>query len=190
MRKIFWVLAVTAAVLTFVVLLSPYSKHDGNAYRSVRQTITINAAPEVVFSYLGNSANAAWWSVYVDHIVTLNCSQVKDGMPGSIRRCFKQANEKGIVWDELITVVEPARKRQLTIFNMVGFPVKAEGLASQQLYERVSGNSTRLTFTLFYLDEPGFRQTLKTYLAAYIVDDIFKKNLENIKSNIEKGPTS
>jgi uncharacterized protein YndB with AHSA1/START domain len=189
MRKVLWGVLAIISVFSVAILLSPYSRHKGQRHRAISTTILIEAKPEVVFSYLSNSANAAKWSVYVDHITILNGSEVKDGMPGSIRRCFKQADEKGVVWDELITIVEPQRRRQLTIFNMVGFPVKAEGLATEQLYENVSGNKTLLTFSLFYLEEPGFLQTVKTFLPAYIVCNIFEQNLNNIKTHIESART-
>jgi hypothetical protein len=185
--KIILVAVFSIALLLFItILFSPYGLHDRDAHRSVKTSIVIDASADRIFSYLGNSANAAKWSVYVHHITPMNDSIVKDGMPGCIRRCFTQADEQGIVWDELTTVVIPNRKRQLDIFNMVGFSMSANGLASEQLYEPLGADLTKLTFTLIYSKhKPTIFELFKTYIAAYKVNSIFEKNLANIKRNIE-----
>lgn len=176
----------TALLLLITIWFSPYGAHDGETHKSVKTAIVIDASAEKVFRYLGNSANAAKWSVYVHHISTLNDSIVSDGMPGSIRRCFTQADEQGIVWDEITTIVIPNKKRQLDIFNMAGFSMSAEGLASEQLYKPLDSNRMQLTFTLLYPNhKPTLFELLKTYIVAYKVNSIFKKNLANIKRNIE-----
>ncbi|HEU4719196.1 MAG TPA: SRPBCC family protein [Bacteroidia bacterium] len=170
------------------VVFSPYGKQENFPYRSVVNSVEINAPPDTVFHYLGNSAHAHNWSVFVDHITTLNADSFPDGTPGSRRRCFRQQNENGIRWDEEVTQVEPGKKRQLTIYNMKEFPLMADGLATEQIYEPLkNGNACRLTFTVFYLHHsPTFFETFKTYIAAYRINDIFKANLGNIKRIVEE----
>jgi hypothetical protein len=112
---------------------------------------------------------------------------VPDGIPGSRRRCFCRADEKGKQWDELITEVIPDQKRQLTIYNLKYFPVTAKNLATEQLYETFSENKCRLTFTIFFKDEkPTLIEKIKMYMAAYKIKSIFKKNMANIKRIVEE----
>jgi len=126
--------------------------------------------------------------VYVDHISTLNSIRTPDGTPGSIRRCFCNKNEKGQRWDELITLVEPNKRRQLTTFNLIDFPMQANGLASEQRYRKISENRCEITFTLFFANhDPGFWDEFKTYFGAYQVQSIFQQNLKNIKRILETG---
>jgi uncharacterized protein YndB with AHSA1/START domain len=172
-----------------LVYLSPYGVSENFPYKIVAHTVTIKAPAQKVFSYLGNSANAANWSVFVDHIIPLNTHQVPDGVPGSRRRCLKNSNGQGLQWDELITIVEPAKRRQLTIYNMIDFPMQADGLATEQLYRQVSPAETELTFTLFYKEHgESLLNQLKLYYAAYKVKDIYRDNMNNIKTALETIP--
>ncbi|MFN0034882.1 MAG: hypothetical protein ACKVUS_07445 [Saprospiraceae bacterium] len=120
------------------------------------------------------------------HITTLNADAVPDGEVGSLRRCFQNADEQGLRWDEEIILNEPAQRRRLTIFNLIGFPMQAEGLATDQIYEPISGGKTRLTFAVFFQSPPSFWTTFKTFLGAWKIEDIFRQNMDNIKANIEK----
>lgn len=175
-------------VLTFIlgILFSPYHYNQKAGYKLVAHSVWINATPEAVFTYLGDSDHARDWSVYVDHIDPVNPEKVPDGQVGSIRRCFCNPDSKGTRWDELITVVRKNKKRQLTIFNLQDFTVKSEGLASEQIYQARAGGC-RLTFTLFYYDHhPSFWDDLKTYFAAYKVKSIFERNMNNIKNLVEQ----
>ncbi len=172
-------------LLTLFALLccSPY--HYG---KPMLHSITINAPKEQVFQFLGNSANAARWSVFVNHISTLNGSEVSDGQVGSRRRCFVSQNEQGTQWDELITEVVPNQKRQLSIYHLVDFPLVANNLLTEQHYEAISDTQCKLTFSLFYKNgEATLFEHLKTYFAAYRIQSIFERNLLNIKKIVEKG---
>lgn len=181
------VIAFCVALLAMVVF-SPYKSHDGFDYKLVKHTIVINAPVDSVFKFLGNSSNARKWSVYVNHISTLNSDEVKDGLPGSIRRAFCTEDEKGQRWDELVTIVEPNKRRQLVTYDYIDFSMTAEDLATEQIYEVIDANSTQLTFTLFFKDhEPTLFEKLKMNFAAYVVLDIYKKNMNNIKRILETG---
>lgn len=183
-----WIVSSLVLLVCGIVLFSPFGHHPGFPYKLVRTTVDIDAPPDEVFRYLGNSAHAHDWSVFVDHITPLNANEVKDGTPGARRRCFRTSEEKGIQWDELITEVVPNQKRQLTMYNLHGFPMQAEDLATEQRYEPLDGGKrTRLTFTLFfYHNQPSLIDQAKTYFAAYTVHSIFSQNMHNIKRIVEQ----
>lgn len=171
-----------------LIALSPFGNNTDFNYKLVVHSVEINAPVDSVYNFLGKSSNAAKWSVFVNHIDPLNSDEVPDGKVGCRRRCFKNANEQGLQWDEEITVSDPNKRRQLTIFNMKDFGIKAEGLATEQLYEPVAGNKTKLSFTLFYLNaKPSVPNLLKTYFAAFKVKSIYKQNMANIKRIVETG---
>ncbi|MEW6468327.1 MAG: SRPBCC family protein [Bacteroidota bacterium] len=178
--------AITLTLLAFIAFItvvgSPYGNHKGFEYKLIRHSVEIDAPVEQVYRFLGNSDNVSRWSVYVDHISTLNPDSFTDGTPGSRRRCFCNADESGTRWDELITEVVPYKKRQLTIYNMQGFSLTAENLATEQIYEKLDSARCRITFTVFYKDKkPSFFESVKTYIAAYKIKDIFEENMKNIK---------
>ncbi len=75
-------------LISGMVACSPYGSYDGFSYKLVKCTITIDAPVDSVFVFLGNSDNASRWSVYVDHITTLNSDSFADGTVGCRRRCF------------------------------------------------------------------------------------------------------
>jgi len=186
-KRLLFICAVLILGLLVAVFFSPYGTHKGFSYKLVQHSVIIHAPVDSVFAYLGNSSNARDWSVYVDHIKPLNTATVADGTIGSTRRCYCHADETGQRWDERTTVVERNKRRQLTTYNLVDFPVQADGLASEQLYERIDEHTCRLTFTLFFADHhPSFFTELKTYLGAYKVKSIFEQNLNNIKRIVEK----
>jgi hypothetical protein len=174
--------------LSGAVIFSPYGAHEGFSYKLIFHTVDIKAPVDSVFRFLGNSNNARKWSVFVNHITPLNSDSFPDGRPGSRRRCFCNADEKGTQWDELITEVVPGKKRQLTIYHLVDFSMSAGGLATEQLYEELPGHACRLTFTVFFKDHsPSWWESIKTYLAAYKIRDIFERNMNNIKRISETG---
>lgn len=181
-----FVLAVAVA-LTGMIALSPYGNHAGFPFPLMKTTVEISAAPDSVFRYLGNSDNARRWSVFVDHINTLNPDSVPDGQVGSWRRAFCNADETGRRWDERISEVVPGKKRQLELSNYHDFPVTAENMATDQIYEALEGGRCRLTFTVFFKGEPSFRDTFLMYLAAYRIKAIFVANMDNIKRIVETG---
>ncbi len=182
----FWLIAVLFTAIVVMVIFSPFTKKGANDYRSVEYTVEINAPAETVFNYLGNSDNAANWSSYVDHISTLNSDFYKDGELGSIRRCFKNKNEEGILWDEEILAVTPNKNRVLSIYNMQGFASPISGLQTEQIYEAISANKTQLTFSLYFASHgASWFETLKMHLASYTIYKRFKDNLENVKQLVE-----
>ncbi len=181
-------LVIIVGAMVLMILLSPYRHHDGFAYPLVKHTVIIHASPDSVFEFLGKSETARSWSVYVHHITPLNADSVPDGMPKSRRRAFCTADEQGRRWDETITIREPTKRRQLIIYNYVDFPLTANGVATEQLYEDLGNNNTALTFTLFFHDyEPGMWEVIKMHFASWIVLDVYKQNMENIKRIIETG---
>ena len=186
-KILLWLTGSIVLIIIGVVLFSPYKKWDGQNYRSVQASIIIEAPVDSVFQFMGNSAYAAKWSIFVDHISTLNPKEVTDGKVGSRRRCFCAADEKGRQWDEVISVVEKNKKRQLLIYNLVDFPMVADGLKTEQLYAKLGENKTKLTLTLFYQkDNPSIGEWFKTKVGAYEIRRIFAGNLANIKKIIEK----
>ena len=185
-RGLLVVLVSIFLLLVVMIAFSPYGSQAGFSYKTIVEEVTINASPSAVYAYLGKSANAANWSVFVHHIVPLNAHQVPDGKPGSFRRCFQNKDETGIVWDEEIAVADWAKRRQLTIFNMKNFPIMANGLATEQLYDSLGAKKIRLRFTLFFKDvQPNLLDKLKMYAAAWEVQRIYRRNMQNIKANVE-----
>lgn len=171
-----------------LIYFSPFSYREDLGYRAMVHKVEINASVDSVFTFLGNSDNASKWSVFVHHIVPLNGDLIKDGQVGSTRRCFCYANEQGRMWDEMITEVVPNQKRQLTIYNMKDFSMEAPHLATEQKYKSIGMDKCQLTFTVFFKDhQPSMWELTKTYLAAYIIQDIFEQNMNNIKRIIETG---
>lgn len=182
------VLSVLIIGLLLLLVFSPYKYNRDNKYRSVDYSIEINVPVDSVFTYLGNSDNATDWSSYVDHITPLNASTIPDGAVGSKRRCFKETNEKGIIWDEEIIEVVPNKKRRLTIYNLKGFSLKANGLETEQIYESLGSNKMRLTFSVFFgNNNPTIIESLKMNYASYTMHSIFEANLMNVKKIMEGG---
>ncbi|HLP53455.1 MAG TPA: SRPBCC family protein [Fluviicola sp.] len=187
-KVLLWLFSVVIAGMMLLIFFSPYGSHEGFSYKLIRESVVVDVPVDSAFRFLGNSDNARRWSVYVDHITTLNSIRTPDGTPGSIRRCFCNKDEKGQRWDELITLVEPNKRRQLTTYNLVDFPMQANGLASEQRYRKIAENRCEITFTLFFANhDPGFWDELKTYFGAYKVQSIFRQNLDNIKRILETG---
>jgi len=181
--SIFGLLLLSIVVIYFT---SPYRFHKGFSYKLIKQTIEIGAPAEKVYQFLGNSGNAAKWSVFVHHISPLNVDSVPDAAVGARRRCFRNADEKGTQWDELITENVLNKKRQLTIYNLKGFPMTAKNLATEQLYESLGNDKCRLSFTVFFKDtKPTLWETIKTYLGSYKIKSVFKQNMINIKNIVE-----
>ena len=179
------VLFMLAIAFAGMIYFSPYGNEPGFKYKLVKASTEINAPADSVFKYLGNSANASKWSVFVSKIEPLNSDEFPDGTPGGRRRCY---NREGMQWDELITEVMPGVKRQLVIYNLKNFPLTAKHLATEQLYEKLGSNKCRLTFTVFYKGtEPTFAEKIKTWFAAYKIKDILDRNLANIKRINEKS---
>lgn len=187
-QKTILLLSLTLIVLSgfLIYLTSSYRYYDGFSYKLIKHSVEINAPVEKTFKFLGNSDNAAKWSVFVNHITPINLDSFPDGSVGSRRRCFQNLDEQGIQWDELITDKIINAKRQLIIYNMKNFPITAEHLATEQIYDPIDSSTCKLTFTLFFKDaKPSLLESLKTYLASFKIKTIFKQNMTNIKHLIE-----
>ncbi len=184
-----WIKFSLKCILLIGVILfisSPY-KFDSIKKKQILSTsIIINSPVEKVFNYLGNSKNAAKWSTYVDHITSLNSDFVADGIVGGKRRCFKQANEKGIQWDEEILEIQLNKRRTLSIYNPKNFPLFADGLITEQEYQKINNNKMKLTFTLFFKKEVSWFSNFKLKMSALYIKITFDNNLENIKNNNEE----
>lgn len=188
-RVVKWLSGISIFLLIIILLViwfSPYGKHDGFSYKLVKSSVHVSVSVDSVFRYLGNSENAKRWSVFVDHITPFDTSLIPDGFIGSKRRCFCQPDEKGIYWDETVEEVIPNVKRKLSCYNLHGFSMSTTDIATEQLYVANPDGSCDLTFT-FFIDvrEPGFIESLKLYFGAYRISSIFKRNLENMKSDCE-----
>ena len=174
---------IIAVLLTTGLICSPY-KYDEEKGRAIIQvSIDIDRSADEVFTYLGNSANAEDWSVFVDHISTLNSDKVADGAVGSVRRCYQNPDEtEGMVWDEEILERIDGQYRKLNVFNMKGFSIQAGGLLTEQIYTEKGSNSCELALNLYFeAESPGFWNELKMNIASYKVHRIFEQNLERIK---------
>lgn len=185
-KILLYLLLVVIAGILAMIYFSPYGKHEGYQGKLMLHTVSINAPAEKIYNYLGNSDNASEWSTFVDHITPLNEDSVADGSIGSRRRCFVNADETGTRWDETIAENIPNKKRLITIYDMIDFPMVANNLATEQLYEAVDNNKTILTFTVLYKEaQPTAWESFKTYIAAYKIISIFKGNMSNIKRIME-----
>ncbi len=157
-------------------------------WKQVSYSVIVDAPVEKVWSYVSDSSNAKDWSVYFDHISSL--PGVEDGRPGSIRRCFRNADEEGAFWDEEVVKVRENEYREIRTFNLNGFgdpDLKKTQFKVQQIFEKLESDKTKLTFTSEYSGPMDF-STLKALVpAAAEAERIFRLNLENIKSLIEGG---
>lgn len=181
-------LALALLLLAGAIVFSPYRRHDGRAERLIRRTVEIAAPCAVVFEYLGNSANASDWSVFVDHIVPLNTDSVPDGARGSIRRSFRRADETGMRWDEYFVEVEAEWRRLLRIYDVRNVTIRARApLLTEQIYEPLAADRCRLSFTLFFEGEPTFGDRVAMTFVAYRLGSIFASNIANVKRIVEAG---
>lgn len=186
-KKIYITLIILFVIVFLTYFFSPFKNNELYKHKAIIASIEIKKPVAEVYAYLSKSSNATKWSVYVHHITTLNPQEFADGQVGCRRRCFQQADEQGVVWDELITEVIPQQKRQLVLYNMHGFSMTAEGLVTEQLYTKVNDSTTKLSLCLFYKDgESTTIEAMKTYFAAYFIYNIFNRNIANIKKNCEE----
>ena len=175
-----------ASLIFAIIAFSPYKKDKFLSYKLINESILINTSCEVAYKYLGNSHNTKDWSVYVDHISPINEDKVADGHHGSIRRCFKNNNEKDGTWDEEILFIEKNKLRRLSCFNFRDLIISPGFLHAEQIYEDKNGDCL-LKFTLFSpKNEYSLWKEFKIYLASYPTAYIFRKNLKNIKKHLEQ----
>ena len=177
-------LALAAAPLGLagVLLSSPYR---GAPTPLISESVDIARPCPRVFEYLANSAHASDWSVFVSHITPLNAYGVPDGAQGSIRRSFRNSDETGMRWDEYFLEVTPLRRR-LRIYNVIGAPLRATTeLLTDQLYDPVDASHCRLSFTLFFGEDPSLGDSFRLRLGAHLIAPIFRRNIGNIKRLVE-----
>lgn len=186
-KILFYIFLLCLLFIAGALIFSPYGKQENLNFKAVLTSIEINAPVDSVFTYLGKSARASDWSVYVDHITPLNLNQHKDGEVGCKRRCFTKKDESDERWDEVILEVQKNKRRRLSVFNQQNFSMVASHLLTEQHYEKINSKQTKLTLMLFFNDEKKtFFDEFKMYFAAYIVEDVFERNLKNIKKELEK----
>jgi len=184
-RILLWIMALLLLTIGALIYFSPFNDEKGKNTQ-VMVSIQIDMPVDSVFSFMGNSDNVANWSVYVDHISTLNPNEFPDGVVGSLRRCFCYPDENEQYWDEEIVEVIQNQKRKLKITNLVDFPMEANGLMTEQLVEKINNNSTKLSLTVYFSDNSASNwDWFKMKLGAYEIQRIFKENLANIKKIIE-----
>ena len=87
-KIIVWLLILFAISLSIIVIASPYGKSEGFDYRLVKHNVHINASPDSVFRFLGNSNNARKWSVFVHHITPLNADSLPMECPAAAEGVF------------------------------------------------------------------------------------------------------
>jgi hypothetical protein len=174
-KKILYFSTALLGLSLIIVSFSPYQKGV------IQKSIVINASVEQLFEYLGNSSNASEWSSFVSHIAPLNPLIAADGTVGSVRRCYKNEDERGEKWDEEILIAEPNKRRQLSIFNLQNFPINSDNLRTEQIYERLDSQQCRITFRLFLTEKARISDHAKMYLASFRIANIFQRNIENIK---------
>jgi len=123
----------------------------------------------------------------VNHITPLNLNNFNDGEKGSIRRCFKNKNEKGMYWDEEILIDEKNKRRRLSIYNKHNFSINGPELVTEQLYQK-NDSKCMLSFTVSFPDNNhGWIDALKLHFASYTISNIFEGNLNRIKEIVENS---
>jgi hypothetical protein len=135
---------------------------------------------------MANSSHAHEWSVYFDHIKPLPGS--RDLGLGSVRRCFRRANEAGIFWDERVVEVRSERLRVLRTFNVTGFHVPIYNVAEYDVFQRfepLSNGHTRLTLASALVKPRTLAGWWNALLQMSEAERIIRYNLDNIAAAIE-----
>lgn len=155
---------------------------------SISRSIIIDAPVAKVWRYASDSTKASDWSVYFDHISPLP-GEFTDGKVGSLRRCFKYADESGEYWDEVTIEVIPERSRKIVSYNFTNYPLpilyRNQYAFVRQLYESVGENQTKMTFQTIRPKNSKFVWKIIFRKTRDEVGEIFHLNLENIKAAIE-----
>lgn len=162
------------------------SWQDGISY-----TVEIEAPIAKTWEYMSSSDNAKDWSVFFSHI-SADPSSASDGSPGSLRRCFRDKTEALLWWDETVLKVIPFRERDIYTYHLKGFwPqvfTKNSSFYVRQTYQEIGSQKTALTFSTVADAQNPWVNRLLFQLGKAEGLDIFKKNLENIKDQIEGRP--
>ncbi len=178
-----WLLAVAFAAI-IAIAAAPFA---WNAFLTDSHSIVIDAPVQSVWEYIGDSGNAAEWSVFFERIKPL--PGVKDGKTGALRRCFRASDDPGAIWwDEITLETRTMEYRRILAFNAHNFadPKMNHGeYYVFQHFEELHPGRTKLTFGHKQLKPTGIRDRLGFLGAAREGSRIIRENLENIKEAIE-----
>jgi hypothetical protein len=190
------------ALAVGLIVKSPYQRHPGTGHRMLSQGVDIAAAADSVFLFLGDTADAGRWSVYIDAIKPLNADSVTPWAPGSRFRCFvrkgRNAGKEGTdgkerSWDEIVREAVPGRRRSLVLYGFAGFSAAPDSLTLEQVFTPLKDadgrevGASRLDFNLYFTREPGWKETLQMFFAAYSIQGIFSRDLAAVKRVLETG---
>ncbi len=184
-KKIGIGVGIIAGLFTLTFLQA--QRHVVNEY-----SVIVNASPKEVWDFLSDNKHAKGWSVFFDHITTLP-GNVPEGSVGSVRRCFRNADETGFSWDETTVETVPYKYRRIAGANIQGVKspiIKNFRFQAHQVYEDIAPGKTKLTFKgdLDDWTKYGFVERYVNWVSGFEVERVFKLNLINIKAMIEQGP--
>jgi hypothetical protein len=164
----------------------------------IEHEVEIDAPVSAVWEYGSDSTRAAEWSVYFHHITPVEGDgRPADGQLGSLRVCYRLADETGPRWDETTEAVIPYQYREIRTFNLVGFPLAAlsrgQEFEVRQHYRALDQERSALRFRSRLTRDPGVASTLLWPLreAGWILvgslpaEALFEWNLENIAAAVE-----
>ena len=180
------------ALAAGLIVKSPYQRQPGAAFRMLSHGVDIAAAADSVFLFLGDTAQAGRWSVFVDEFRPLNADSVAPWGAGSRFRCFVRKEGKERSWDETVLEAIPGRKRSLVLYGFAGFSAAPDSLSLEQVItplldaEGREVGASHLAFRLYFTGAPGWKETLQMFFAAYSIRAIFSRDLENVKRLLEK----
>jgi hypothetical protein len=193
------------ALAAGLIVKSPYQRHPGTGHRMLSQGVDIAAPADSVFRFLGGTANAERGSVFLDGIEPLNADSVEPWAAGSRFRCFVRdggkvgkAGEDGKGgnarrWDETVLEALPGRRRSLVLYGFAGFSAAPDSLTLEQVFTPLKDadgrevGASRLDFHLSFTHEPGWKETLQMFFAAYSIKGIFSRDLAEMKRILETG---
>lgn len=174
-----------------LIVKSPYQRRPGARQRMLSQSADIAAAADSVFLFLGDTANVKRRPGFVDHVQPLNADSVALWAAGSRMRCFVRKNGKERRWDQTVMEAIPGRRRDLVLYGFEGFSAAPDSLTLEQIFTPLVDadgrevGASRLTFNLLFTSEPGWKETLQMFFAAYSIKGIFSRDLENVKRILE-----
>ncbi len=158
-----------------------------NWSEGITYAVEINRSMEEVWSYMSDSLKAKDWSVYFSHITPKD--QTAGAGVGSLRRCFRDPEEKSLHWDEMFIGSEQFHERLIYTYHLVNYwPVflfSDSRFFVKQSYETLAGDRTRLRFTSIVDPKVSWLGKAAFAVGKHEAVEIFRWNLENIKANIE-----
>jgi hypothetical protein len=151
----------------------------------IQPSIEVKAPLDEVWAYMADSGHARDWSVYFDHIRPLGSGDL--GI-GSIRRCFRRSDEKGISWDERVTEIKPPNLRVLRTYNVQGFHEAIYNTAEYDVFQRfdpLPNGHTKLTLATELVKPRTIKGWWNAILQMREATRIIYFNLDNIAAAIE-----